>query len=123
MTAPQPAPDKNDDRASATATIASGPDQDVTAQTETETEKESDSFLERETAGQITDDNHGSGGQTQMDQQDDSLRSEQQAPMGPAPASDENLPDQLTNPRDANFTLPEMQHQGKNLTAESDPEE
>jgi hypothetical protein len=121
MTAPQPAPDKNDDRASATATIASGADQDVTAQTETE--KESDSFLERETAGQVTDDNHGSGGQTQADQEDDSMRGERQAPMGPAPASDENIPDQLTHPRDANFTLPEMQHQGKNLTAESDPED
>jgi len=87
---------------------------------QTETEKESDSFLDRETAGQVFDDNSG---QRMADMMDDSLRSDTQAPVGSAPDSDLNLPDELTHARDANFTLPEMQHQGKNLTAESDPEE
>lgn len=118
MTSPQPtAPDHNDDRAAATASGASAADQTVTPQTATE--KESDSFLDRETYGQTTDDNNESG-QRMADLMDDSLRSDMQSPEGPAPASDENLPDELTHPRDANFTLPETQHQGKNLTAESD---
>ena len=86
----------------------------------TATEKESDNFLDRETAGQVFDDNSG---QEMADMMDDSLRSDTQAPDGPSPASADNLPDELVHPRDANFTLPEMQHQGKNLTAESDPEE
>jgi len=86
----------------------------------TATEKESDSFLDRETAGQVFDDNSG---QQMADMMDDSLRSDTQAPEGSSPASADNLPDELTHARDANFTLPEMQHQGKNLTAESDPEE
>jgi hypothetical protein len=121
MTSPQPAPDKNDGRAAATASgAADDTTQNVTPQTETE--KESDSFLDRETYGQVTDDNNTSG-QRMADMQDDSMRSDEQSPEGPAPASDENLPDKLTHPRDANFTLPEMQHQGKNLTAESDPED
>lgn len=87
---------------------------------QTATEKESDSFLDRETAGQVFDDNSG---QQMADMMDDSQRSDTQAPMGASPASADNLPDELTHARDANFTLPEMQHQGKNLTAESDPEE
>jgi hypothetical protein len=87
---------------------------------QTATEKESDSFLDRETAGQVFDDNSG---QQMADMMDDSLRSDTQAPEGPSPATDENLPDELMHARDANFTLPEMQHQGKNLTAESDPED
>lgn len=122
MTSPKPtAPDHNDDRAAATASgAASESTQNVTPQTETE--KESDSFLDRETYGQVTDDNNASG-QRMADMMDDSLRSDEQAPMGSAPDSDLNLPDQLTHPRDANFTLPETQHQGKNLTAETDPEE
>ena len=83
------------------------------------TEKESDSFLDRETAGQVFDDNSG---QQMADMMDDSLRSDTQAPEGASPASADNLPDELIHARDANFTLPEMQHQGKNLTADSDPE-
>lgn len=86
---------------------------------QTATEKESDSFLDRETAGQVFDDNSG---QQMADMMDDSQRSDEQAPEGPSPASADNLPDELTHARDANFTLPEMQHQGKNLTAESDGE-
>jgi hypothetical protein len=121
MNAPQPNAPDNNDRAAATASgAASAETQNVTPQTETE--KESDSFLDRETYGQVTDDNNASG-QRMADMMDDSLRSDEQAPIGSAPDSDLNLPDQLTHPRDANFTLPEMQHQGKNLTAESDPEE
>ena len=122
MTSPKPtAPDQNDDRAAATASgAASESTQNVTPLTETE--KESDSFLDRETYGQVTDDNNTSG-QRMADMMDDSLRSDEQPPVGSAPDSDLNLPDQLIHPRDANFTLPEMQHQGKNLTAESDPEE
>lgn len=117
MTAPQPAPDKNDERAAATATTASADDQATVAHTATE--KESDDFLNKETYGQTTDTNNESG-QAMNDQMDDSMRSEQQSPIGRAPASDLNLPDELIHPRDANFTLPETQHQGKNLTAESD---
>jgi hypothetical protein len=121
MTSPQPNEPDNNDRAAATASgAASAETQNVTPQTETE--KESDSFLDRETYGQVTDDNNTSG-QRMADMMDDSLRSDEQAPQGSSPASADNLPDQLTNPRDANFTLPEMQHQGKNLTAESDPED
>jgi len=89
------------------------------ANARTATEKESDSFLDRETAGQVFDDNSG---QQMSDMMDDSLRSDSQAPMGSAPASAENVPDELSNPSEANFTLPEMQHQGKNLTAEGDAE-
>ncbi|MGI4741583.1 MAG: hypothetical protein ACRYG7_40970 [Janthinobacterium lividum] len=85
----------------------------------TATEKESDSFLDRETAGQVFDDNSG---QQMADMMDDSLRSDSQAPMGASPASAENVPNELSNPSEANFTLPEMQHQGKNLTAEGDAE-
>ena len=121
MNAPQPNAPDNNDRAAATASgAASAETQNVTPQTETE--KESDSFLDRETYGQVTDDNNTSG-QRMADMMDDSLRSDEQAPIGSAPASDLNLPDELIHPRDANFTLPEMQHQGKNLTAESDPED
>lgn len=121
MNAPQPNAPDNNDRAAATASgAASKETQNVTPQTETE--KESDSFLDRETYGQVTDDNNASG-QRMADMMDDSLRSDEQPPVGSAPDSDLNLPDQLIHPRDANFTLPETQHQGKNLTAESDPEE
>ena len=101
-------------------TNAAQPKNEDTKDARTATEKESDSFLDRETAGQVFDENTG---QQMADMMDDSLRSDTQAPDGPSPASDENLPDELTHARDANFTLPEMQHQGKNLTAESDPEE
>jgi hypothetical protein len=122
MKTPQPnEPDNTNNRAAATASgAASEETQNVVPQTETE--KESDSFLDRETYGQVTDDNNTSG-QRMADMMDDSLRSDEQAPDGPSPASADNLPDELTHARDANFTLPEMQHQGKNLTAESDPEE
>ncbi len=83
----------------------------------TATEKESDSFLNRETAGQVFDENSG---QQMADMMDDSMRSDMQAPVGSAPASAENLPEELINPSEASFTLPEMQHQGETLTAEGD---
>ena len=85
----------------------------------TATEKESDSFLDRETAGQVFDDNSG---QQMADMMDDSMRSDMQAPMGDAPDSSENVPTELSHPSEANFTLPEMQHQGKTLTTEGDEE-
>lgn len=83
----------------------------------TETEKESDSFLDRETAGQVFDDNSG---QQMADMMDDSMRSDMQAPMGSSPSSAENVPDELSHPSEANYTLPETQHQGKTLTADTD---
>ena len=105
-TAPQAAPGNNDDnKAAATATTDALADASNNARTETE--KESDSFLDRETYGQVTDDNNASG-QRMADMMDDSLRSDEQPPVGSAPDSDLNLPDQLIHPRDANFTLPEM---------------
>jgi hypothetical protein len=115
---PQTAPGNNlNGKAAATATTDAQADASDNARTETE--KESDSFLDRETAGQVFDDNSG---QQMADMMDDSLRSDSQAPMGSAPASAENVPDELSHPSEANFTLPEMQHQGKTLTTESDPE-
>lgn len=69
-------------------------------------------MLEAETYGQIVDDNKPGGGQTQADMEDDSMRMDREASMaasGPAPASDENLPRELTNPSDRAFTLPEEQ--------------
>jgi hypothetical protein len=115
---PQSAPGNNlNGKAAATATTDAQADASDNARTATE--KESDSFLDRETAGQVFDDNSG---QQMADMMDDSLRSDMQAPTGSAPASSENVPDELSHPSEANFTLPEMQHQGKTLTAESDPE-
>jgi len=96
---------------------AAQPKNEDTKDARTTTEKESDSFLNRETAGQVFDENSG---QQMADMMDDSMRSDMQAPMGSAPASDENIPDQLSNPSEANFTLPETQHQGKTLTAEGE---
>ena len=98
---------------------AAQPKNEDSKDTLTATEKESDSFLNRETAGQVFDDNSG---QQMADMMDDSMRSDMQAPMGSAPASAENVPDELSTPSEANFTLPETQHQGKTLTAEGDPE-
>jgi hypothetical protein len=68
-------------------------------------------MLEAETYGQIVDDNKPSGGQTQADMEDDSLRMDREArtSTGPARASDENLPRELTDPSDRAFTLPEEQ--------------
>ena len=68
-------------------------------------------MLEAETYGQIVDDNKPSGGQTQADMEDDSLRMDREAQTaaGPAAASDENLPRELTDPSDRAFTLPEEQ--------------
>ena len=118
-TAPQAAPGNNDNnKAAATATTDALADASNNARTETE--KESDSFLDRETAGQVFDENDS--GQQMADQMDDSMRSEMQAPTGSAPASSENVPDQLSHPSEANFTLPETQHQGKTLTADGDEE-
>ncbi|GAB3572541.1 hypothetical protein [Hymenobacter daeguensis] len=68
-------------------------------------------MLNAETYGQQLDDNNASG-QEKADEMDDSLRSDTQemnAANGPAPASDENLPKELTNPSDRAFTLPEEQ--------------
>ncbi|MEJ7662513.1 MAG: hypothetical protein WKG07_24580 [Hymenobacter sp.] len=50
-------------------------------------------------------------GQQDADQMDDSLRMDTEARTlsGPAPASAENLPRELTNPSDRAFTLPEEQ--------------
>ncbi|GAB3668824.1 hypothetical protein GCM10027594_34040 [Hymenobacter agri] len=66
-------------------------------------------MLDAATYGQQLDDNNASG-QEKADEMDDSLRSdteEMQAANGPAPASDENLPKELTDPSDRAFTLPE----------------
>ncbi|MDO7851453.1 hypothetical protein [Hymenobacter convexus] len=67
-------------------------------------------MLNAETYGQQLDDNNASG-QEKADEMDDSLRSDTQEmnQTGPAPASDENLPRELTNPSDRAFTLPEEQ--------------
>lgn len=67
-------------------------------------------MLDAATHGQVLDDNNSSG-QEKADEMDDSLRIDQQAmnAAGPAPASDENLPKELTDPSDRAFTLPEEQ--------------
>ena len=67
-------------------------------------------MLDAATYGQVLDDNNASG-QEKADEMDDSLRTDTQARTmpGPAPASDENLPRELTNPSDRAFTLPEEQ--------------
>ncbi|MGI4831987.1 MAG: hypothetical protein ACRYFK_00835 [Janthinobacterium lividum] len=121
-TSPQPAHGNNGDnvpaddkRAAATLTVDEQADN---SNARTATEKESDDFLNTQTNGQTYDENES--GQAGPDEMDDSLRSDYQAPVGSAPASADNLPDQLTHPSEANFTLPEMQHQGKTLTAEGD---
>jgi len=99
---PQSAPGNNlNGKAAATATTDSQADASDNARTATE--KESDNFLDRETAGQVFDDNSG---QQMADMMDDSLRSDSQAPTGSAPASSENVPDELSHPSEANFTLP-----------------
>lgn len=115
-TSPQPAPGNNDnDHAAATLnTDSEAQDSNAT----TATEKESDDFLNAQTNGQTYDENES--GQAGPDEMDDSLRSDYQAPVGSAPASSENIPDQLIRPSEAGFTLPEFQHQGKRLTAEGD---
>ncbi|SFQ53746.1 hypothetical protein [Hymenobacter arizonensis] len=68
-------------------------------------------MLEAETYGQIVDDNKPGGGQTHDDMEDDSMRMDREAASasGPARASDENLPRELTDPSDRAFTLPEEQ--------------
>lgn len=115
-TSPQPAPGNNDDNHAAATLTVDAQAQDSNAQTATE--KESDEFLNAQTNGQTYDENDS--GQKMADQMDDSRRSEYQSPVGSAPASSENLPDELIRPSEANYTLPEMQHQGKRLTAEGD---
>ncbi len=67
-------------------------------------------MLDAATHGQVLDDNNASG-QEKSDEMDDSLRTDTQAlnAAGPAPASDENLPRELTDPSDRAFTLPEEQ--------------
>ena len=111
---PQNAPGNN---LNGTAGVPADAPANAKPDSQTATEKESDSFLDRETAGQVFDDNSG---QQMADMMDDSMRSDMQAPTGSAPASDENVPDELARPSEAGFTLPEMQHQGKTLTAEGD---
>lgn len=70
----------------------------------------STAMLNAETYGQQLDDNNASG-QEKADEMDDSLRMdiEEMTKTGPAPASDENLPKELTDPSDRAFTLPEEQ--------------
>ena len=63
--------------------------------------------LERETYGQTLDPDRD--GQQMPDLMDDSMRSDMPPAAGPAPASDENLPRQLTDPSDRAFTLPAEQ--------------
>ena len=68
-------------------------------------------MLDAATHGQVLDDNNASG-QEKADEMDDSLRSdtaEMRAANGPAPASADNLPKELTDPSDRAFTLPEEQ--------------
>ncbi|GAB3868564.1 hypothetical protein GCM10028824_13800 [Hymenobacter segetis] len=70
-------------------------------------------MLDAATHGQVLDDNNASG-QEKADEMDDSLRSdtaEMRAANGPAPASSDNLPKELTDPSDRAFTLPEEQEQ------------
>ncbi|WP_035563170.1 hypothetical protein [Hymenobacter sp. IS2118] len=70
----------------------------------------STSMLDAATHGQVLDNNNASG-QEKADEMDDSLRVDTQAmnAAGPAPASAENLPRELTDPSDRAFTLPEEQ--------------
>ena len=68
-------------------------------------------MLDAATHGQVLDNNNDSG-QEKADEMDDSLRSdtaEMRAANGPAPASSDNLPKELTDPSDRAFTLPEEQ--------------
>ncbi|MBH8567437.1 hypothetical protein [Hymenobacter negativus] len=68
-------------------------------------------MLDAATYGQQLDDNNASG-QEKADEMDDSLRSdtaEMRAANGPAPASSDNIPKELTDPSDRAFTLPEEQ--------------
>ena len=67
-------------------------------------------MLDAATYGQQLDDNNASG-QEKADEMDDSLRSDTQEMYanGPAPASSDNLPKELTDPSDRAFTLPEEQ--------------
>ena len=67
-------------------------------------------MLDAATHGQVLDDNNASG-QEKSDEMDDSLKSdtEDMYANGPAPASSDNLPKELTDPSDRAFTLPEEQ--------------
>ena len=65
----------------------------------------SSAMLNRATYGQTLDPEND--GQQQADQMDDSMRSDMPPAAGPAPASDENIPRQLTDPSDRASTLPE----------------
>ena len=67
----------------------------------------SSAMLDRETYGQTLDPEND--GQQQADQMDDSMRSDMPPAAGLAPASDANIPSQLTDPSDRAFTLPEEQ--------------
>ena len=118
-TSPQAAPGNNTNNHAAANLTVDSEAQDSNAQTATE--KESDNFLDTQTNGQTYDENES--GQAGPDEMDDSRRSEYQSPVGKAPASADNLPDQLTHPSEAGYTLPEMQHQGRTLTTEGDDDQ
>jgi|GEM_PF-2250447 len=78
------------------------------AEPNNEVDGASTQMLNNATYGQTLDPERD--GQRDEDQQDDSMRSEMPS-VGPARASDENLPRELTNPSDNNFTLPEMREE------------
>lgn len=68
-------------------------------------------MLDAATHGQVLENNNDSG-QEKSDEMDDSSQHSIQLKgqgAGPAPASDENLPRELTNPSDVAYTLPEEQ--------------
>ena len=91
--------------------MATTPNDTNTTNQEPSEDGASTPMLDAATYGQVLDNNNESG-QEMADQMDDSLRSdteEMRAAHGPAPASAENLPKELTNPSDRAFTLPEEQ--------------
>ena len=91
--------------------MATTPNDTNTTNQEPSEDGASTPMLDAATYGQVLDNNNESG-QEMADQMDDSLRSdteEMRAANGPAPASAENLPKELTNPSDRAFTLPEEQ--------------
>ena len=80
----------------------------IPAQHSNDEDGASSPMLDAATHGQVLDDNNASG-QEKGDEMDDSLRSDTEARTMslPEPASDENLPRELTDPSDRAFTLPE----------------
>ncbi len=89
--------------------MATTPNDNNTTNQEPSEDGASTPMLDAATHGQVLDNNNDSG-QEMADQMDDSLRSdteEMRAANGPAPASADNLPKELTDPSDRAFTLPE----------------